>query len=121
MNRYIQVILGMVKNNLVQLSSVTVKDWSIGILIRRILRNDMFARVFVDSKSVFFEVDADGLHLLGDFAIHAPTSKYAAGVGAERDDISKWFQNRESFVDFNIMALSVTFNGSSKSAKTCFR
>jgi len=76
----IQVVFGVIENNLVQLSSVTVEYRSVGILLWGRLRDDVFASIFVNAEAVFPKVNAEGSHFIGDFTIYTPSPKDASCI-----------------------------------------
>lgn len=79
----IQIVFGVIENNLVQLASVAVENRSIRILLRSFLRDDVFTSVLVNPETVLSQIDAEASHFVGDFTVHTPTPKDPACIGSE--------------------------------------
>ena len=78
------------------------------------LLNDFLAIEF--SKVKLFGHDTQGTKFSRNISV-APTVEDVAGIGPERDDISKRFEFRKRFEDDDIMTLQMAFDCSGQSAK----
>jgi hypothetical protein len=101
-----------------QLTSVAVQDGRIRAGRGSLLVVDNLSGVIlVNSEAILLNVDAKWTEFFHNFSVR-PSVKDPSGIGAKGDDIPKDLQFRKRFIDLNIMALSVAFNGSCQTAKS---
>jgi hypothetical protein len=88
MNRDPQLILRMIKNNAMQFAAMAIENRCLGIRWRAPLRCDNFSSiVFMNSESIFGQVDTQPAHLFGDFAV-GPAFVDATSIGTEGDYVA---------------------------------
>lgn len=121
MNRNFEVVFGVIEYHFVQFAAMAIEYRSVWILGRRHLGNDVFAGVFVNFKAMSDEIDTERSHLLGYRTVLAPSSKYPSSIGAKGYYVSQRLKNRERLIDFNIMALSMTFYSCREASESCWR
>src|SRR5690606_15927752 len=117
MNRNLQIIPRIIKNNFMQLPTMPMHRRRIRrIRSARLMVHDLARVVLVDAETVVLEVDAQRLEAADNLTL-APAVEDAAGVGAEGDDVAEDLELREVFVDFDVVALALAFDGCGETAE----
>lgn len=80
-----QLIPGVVKDDLVELAPVAVKDWGLGVgLGRPLVKHNITSVPLVNTETIFAQIDTEFPQTVGNLAwITTPAVEDAASVGTE--------------------------------------
>lgn len=82
MNGYAQLVSRVLEHHSMQLPSMAIKHRALLHARRRLLSDDVFARILVDLETVVAQVDAQRAHALRNLAVLPPV-KDPAAIGPE--------------------------------------